>query len=325
MPTKNDVLRLLEENKGEPISGQKLAELLGVSRQAIWKAVESLKEDGHIINSSINKGYQLDSNSDLISAEGIRIFLSKENRDRPIIVFKTIDSTNSEAKRLALNGALHGTVIIAEEQTNGRGRKGKSFFSPPKTGIYASFILKPKVNIDDAQMVTIYAAVSVCNVIENLTNLKPKIKWVNDIYLNGKKICGILTEAISDFESGTVDFIIVGIGVNFSTKQEDFPKEIQDIAGSLPKTNISRNQFIAALIDEMLKNANCIFQNNLIDLYKEHSLMLGKEIIYQKNLQTLYGKVLDINERGNLVVLINNSKIDILHSGEVEIKTKRII
>ncbi len=325
MPTKNDVLRLLEENKGEPISGQKLAELLGVSRQAIWKAVESLKEDGHIINSSINKGYQLDSNSDLISAEGIRIFLSKENRDRPIIVFKTIDSTNSEAKRLALNGALHGTVIIAEEQTNGRGRKGKSFFSPPKTGIYASFILKPKVNIDDAQMVTIYAAVSVCNVIENLTNLNPKIKWVNDIYLNGKKICGILTEAISDFESGTVDFIIVGIGVNFSTKQEDFPKEIQDIAGSLPKTNISRNQFIAALIDEMLKNANCIFQNNLIDLYKEHSLMLGKEIIYQKNLQTLYGKVLDINERGNLVVLINNSKIDILHSGEVEIKTKRII
>lgn len=325
MPTKNDVLRLLEENKGEPISGQKLAELLGVSRQAIWKAVESLKEDGHIINSSINKGYQLDSNSDLISAEGIRIFLSKENRDRPIIVFKTIDSTNSEAKRLALNGASHGTVIISEEQTNGRGRKGKSFFSPPKTGIYASFILKPKVNIDDAQMVTIYAAVSVCNVIENLTNLKPKIKWVNDIYLNGKKICGILTEAISDFESGTVDFIIVGIGVNFSTKQEDFPKEIQDIAGSLPKTNISRNQFIAALIDEMLKNANCIFQNNLIDLYKEHSLMLGKEIIYQKNLQTLYGKVLDINERGNLVVLINNSKIDILHSGEVEIKTKRII
>ncbi len=325
MPTKNDVLRLLEENKGEPISGQKLAELLGVSRQAIWKAVESLKEDGHIINSSINKGYQLDSNSDLISAEGIRIFLSKENRDRPIIVFKTIDSTNSEAKRLALNGALHGTVIISEEQTNGRGRKGKSFFSPPKTGIYASFILKPKVNIDDAQMVTIYAAVSVCNVIENLTNLKPKIKWVNDIYLNGKKICGILTEAISDFESGTVDFIIVGIGVNFSTKHEDFPKEIQDIAGSLPKTNISRNQFIAALIDEMLKNANCIFQNNLIDLYKEHSLMLGKEIIYQKNLQTLYGKVLDINERGNLVVLINNSKIDILHSGEVEIKTKRII
>ena len=319
------MLRLLEENKGEPISGQKLAELLGVSRQAIWKAVESLKEDGHIINSSINKGYQLDSNSDLISAEGIRIFLSKENRDRPIIVFKTIDSTNSEAKRLALNGALHGTVIISEEQTNGRGRKGKSFFSPPKTGIYASFILKPKVNIDDAQMVTIYAAVSVCNVIENLTNLKPKIKWVNDIYLNGKKICGILTEAISDFESGTVDFIIVGIGVNFSTKQEDFPKEIQDIAGSLPKTNISRNQFIAALIDEMLKNANCIFQNNLIDLYKEHSLMLGKEIIYQKNLQTLYGKVLDINERGNLVVLINNSKIDILHSGEVEIKTKRII
>jgi len=325
MPTKNDMLRLLEENKGEPISGQKLAELLGVSRQAIWKAVESLKEDGHIINSSINKGYQLDSNSDLISAEGIRIFLSKENRDRPIIVFKTIDSTNSEAKRLALNGASHGTVIISEEQTNGRGRKGKSFFSPPKTGIYASFILKPKVNIDDAQMVTIYAAVSVCNVIENLTNLKPKIKWVNDIYLNGKKICGILTEAISDFESGTVDFIIVGIGVNFSTKQEDFPKEIQDIAGSLPKTNISRNQFIAALIDEMLKNANCIFQNNLIDLYKEHSLMLGKEIIYQKNLQTLYGKVLDINERGNLVVLINNSKIDILHSGEVEIKTKRII
>ncbi|NLC68938.1 MAG: biotin--[acetyl-CoA-carboxylase] ligase [Clostridiaceae bacterium] len=320
MKIKNEVLKMLEQNRDTAVSGQILAKKLDVSRQAIWKAIKSLQEDGYIIHALPNKGYWLDTSCDIISAEGIRLFLSEKNRNCPIIFYKVIDSTNTAAKKLALDGARHGTIVIAEEQAAGRGRMGKSFFSPPGTGIYISFILKPKVDIDNAQLITIYAAVTVCTVIERFTRLSPKIKWVNDIFLNGKKICGILTEAAGNFESGGIESIIVGIGINFSTRQEDFPPEIRHIAGSLPSPGISRNQFAAALIDKMLKHGDCRFQPNLTQLYKERSLMIGRVISYQKNTATVSGTVLDINEKGNLVVRTREGEIDILRSGEVQIR-----
>ncbi len=322
MTIKNEVLSVLEQNRNAVISGQMLAEKLNVSRSAIWKAIKSLQADGYKIYATTNKGYQLDINSDLMSAAGIRAFLSEQNKNCQIFVYKTLDSTNSEAKRLALGGAQHGTIIVAEEQTAGRGRVGKTFFSPPKTGIYMSFILRPQVDINDSQLVTVYAAVSVCKVVERLTGLCPQIKWVNDIYLNGKKICGILTEAISDFESGSIESIIVGVGINFSTKQDDFPLELRNIAGSLFATGISRNKFAAALIDEIMAHGDFLFQSNLVELYKERSLMLGREIICQKNGLTVCGTVLDINEKGNLVVKTKPGQIDVLHSGEVKIVSK---
>lgn len=321
MTARNEVLRALEQsrNKAVAVSGQELAKKLNISRQAVWKAIKSLQKDGYVIHALSNKGYWLDTSCDIISAEGIRLFLSGKNKDCQIIFHKVIDSTNTEAKKLALNGARHGTIVIAEEQTAGRGRMGKTFFSPPGTGIYISFILKPKVSIGNAQLITIYAAVAVCTVIEHFTGFNPKIKWVNDIFLDGRKICGILTEAAGDFESGGVESIIVGIGLNFSTRQEDFPPELQHTAGSLLPFGISRNQFAAALIDKMLEHGDCSFQSSLIQQYKERSFMIGREISYQKNTATVSGTVLDINEKGNLVVKSCKGEIDILRSGEVQI------
>lgn len=168
MPTKNDVLSILENERGRFVSGQELAEALHLSRTAVWKAVKNLEEDGHRILAIKNRGYMLDERSDMLSEEGIRVHMPDRYIDCPIYVFDTTDSTNTEAKKLALDNAAHGTMLLAEEQTAGRGRSGKSFFSPREAGLYMSIILKPDLGISDPQLITIAAAVSVCEAIEKI-------------------------------------------------------------------------------------------------------------------------------------------------------------
>lgn len=166
MSVKNEILHILESNKGTSISGQDLAHMLKVSRTAVWKAVNSLKAEGYPIETSSGKGYSLSPASDLLSAEGIRLYLNEEYKNIPLSVYKTIESTNSEAKLLAVQNALHGTTIIAEEQTKGRGRFGRDFFSPSQSGLYMSIILKPDLNIENSVLVTTATAVAVCEAIE---------------------------------------------------------------------------------------------------------------------------------------------------------------
>ena len=205
MSVKSEILHILESNKGENISGQELADLLGVSRTAVWKAINLLKDEGYPIESVQNKGYSLSTSSDFLSSEGIRLYLNEEFRDIPLAVYKTIESTNTEAKLLAVQNADHGTIIVSEEQTKGRGRFGRDFFSPSESGIYMSIILKPKLNIENSVLVTTATAVAVCEAIDKFTDQEPQIKWVNDIFIGDKKVCGILTEAVTNFESGMMD------------------------------------------------------------------------------------------------------------------------
>ena len=323
MSVKNNVLQILELNKGNNISGQELADKLCVSRTAVWKAIKSLKEEGYIINATPNKGYSLSIASDVISSEGIHSFLEKQYTNIPITVYKSLVSTNTQAKIEAMNNAINGTVIVAEEQTNGRGRFGRNFFSPPESGIYMSIILKPKLNIADSVLITTAASVAVCNAINKFTKQEPKIKWVNDIYINNKKVCGILTEAVTDFESGTIESVILGIGINVKTKEKEFPLELQNIAGSIlheDENFLTRNQIAAEVINQVFSICENLENREFLNIYKERSMILGENILYNKNNQWLKGFALDIDKYGGLIILNKNGEKETLHSGEISIK-----
>ena len=321
MSVKNEVLHILEQYKGKSISGQDLAEKLGVSRTAVWKSIKSLKDEGYLIDGISNKGYSLSLSSDVLSSEGIKPFLKDEFNEIPITVYKTINSTNTEAKILATSNAKHGTVILSEEQTNGRGRMGRNFYSPAESGIYMSIILKPNLNIADSVLITTATAVAVCLAIDKFTKFESKIKWVNDIFINDKKVCGILTEAVTDVESGTINSVIVGIGLNVKT--ELFPTEIKDIAGSIFNSNDNsfiRNQLAAEIINNVLSMCNKLEDRNFLKIYKERSMIIGEKIRYSKNNQWFEGYAEDIDDFGGLVVFHDDGYKEILHSGEISVR-----
>lgn len=319
MSTKYEILAVLEENRGKAVSGQQLADTLGISRTAVWKAVRALEEDGHMIKAKNNRGYCLDKESDRLSAEGIGLHLPSELRGRNIYVYDTVDSTNTQAKRLLLDGAPHGTVIAAEEQTAGRGRRGKNFYSPGRTGLYMSIILHPRANgIRDIQMITVAAAVAVCRAIEGLTPKKPQIKWVNDIYIDGRKVCGILTEAIGDFESGQTESVVIGIGVNVSTKE--FPDLLTDFAGALNVPGLSRCRLAAEIISGVDSVLGKLGDPSVIEDYRKRSFLLGKDISFERAGGEINASVLAINESGNLVVRDETGVVHVLNSGEVNLR-----
>jgi|LGVE01.1.fsa_nt_gb BirA family biotin operon repressor/biotin-[acetyl-CoA-carboxylase] ligase len=323
MTIKESVLEALEKNRDVSISGEVLAKNLNVSRSGIWKAIKSLKEEGYEIKATTNKGYQLEKDSDLISFEGIRPWLSENNKKIPIEAFKTIDSTNQLAKKMAMNGAEHGTVIVSEEQTKGRGRMGRDFFSPGNSGIYMSIIIKPNVYAYEAVSLTTATSVGVCRGIKKVTNKDVKIKWVNDIYYQNKKIAGILTEAVTDFETGFLECAIIGIGINFRVPENNFPEEIKAVAGALfnkkPDT-LTRNQLVGEIINEVLAVTENLNNRDYIEEYKAHSMVLGHEIKVFKNNQSFVSKAVDIDLNGGLIIEDQSGKRETLNSGEISIR-----
>lgn len=321
LPTKNDVLSILENARGHFVSGQELAEQLKLSRTAVWKAVRCLEEDGHHITALKNKGYMLEADSDRLSAQAIKIWTSEKYADMPVTLFESTDSTNTQAKLLALHGAAHGTLILAEEQLSGRGRSGKSFYSPRGAGLYMSVILKPEKNAAAPQMITLAAAVAACLAIEKLTGRQPQIKWVNDLYLDGKKICGILTEAVTDFESGGIESIVVGIGVDCSVDQALLPPELINIVGSLDVKGLSRSRLAAEIYAGIMESFDAPDNAAVIEAYKKRSLMKGKHILFQQGDVQLSAVVTGINNLGGLLVRLENGEDMVLSSGEVTIKS----
>lgn len=323
MELKHKVLSYLENNKGNSVSGGKLAEKLGVTRSAVWKAIKSLQDEGYCITAVTNKGYCLSEQNDILSAESIKPYLNKKNKDIDIQVFKTIDSTNTYAKTLAQNGAPQGTVVISEEQTAGRGRMGRSFYSPASTGIYMSIILRPKLSLEDSLLITTSVAVAVSKAIENIAYIDTKIKWVNDIYFGDKKLCGILTEASIDFESGGLEYAIVGIGINVSTMQKNFPDDIKDIATSI-FPNRSPRPVRSALIGEILNNIfECcenITDKKYLDEYRQRSFLIGEDIVVINGESKTNAMAVDIDEKARLVVRFDNGEIKALNSGEVSVR-----
>lgn len=312
MSVKQNVIALLEENRSKVISGQELANQLHVSRAAIWKAIKTLKEEGYNIEATPNKGYVLLENSDVLSKQGIAYYLTEEI---DIFSYKTIDSTNTQMKKLAINGGKNHSVIVSEEQSAGRGRFGRSFYSPAQKGVYMSVLLKTGDSLQNATMITIKTAVAVRRAIAKLYDIEVAIKWVNDLYYRGKKVCGILSEAISDFESGMIEAIIIGIGINVST--DNFPLEIASIATSLGLQEANRNQFIAEILNQLFAIIDEDFKL-VLNEYRMASCVLHKQITCNQKGEQFTGLVREINDLGNLVVSSNGAEM-VLTAGEVSI------
>ena len=318
MTTKSEILSALERSRGEFVSGAELAQMLHISRTAVWKAIKQLEQEGHGIETLAGRGYRLCEQSDLLSSEGISACLPPELENTPVYVLKTVDSTNTYLKRLALEGAAHGTLVLAEEQTAGRGRRGNSFFSPGNTGLYMSLLLRPESLDCDTQMMTVRVAVAVCKALESMTSVKPRIKWVNDIYADGRKLCGILSEAVADLESGSVESIVVGIGLNCTTTQDAFPPELRGIAGSLGG-HICRNELAAKIVEGIMRELRCDEQE-VIAAYRLRSLMTGKAVRFLREGELLEGVAEGIADNGNLLVAMADGSELVLHSGEVSVK-----
>ncbi|MGG7143347.1 biotin--[acetyl-CoA-carboxylase] ligase [Clostridium nigeriense] len=325
MSVKDKTLSILENNKGIYISGENLAKELLVSRNAIWKAIKSLKNDGYNISSVNNKGYCLSPDTDILSSQSISKYLNRDINYFNIKVYKTINSTNSAIKELAINGEKEGTVIIAEEQTEGRGRFGRKFYSPKKTGIYMSILLRPQIHSSKAFLITTATAVAVAEAIESISNKKAKIKWVNDIYCDNKKVCGILTEASFDFESGIIDHALLGIGINVKPPEEGFTEGIKDIATSIfDNKNSASSDIRSRLIAEVLTRFWSYYKNienkSFLEEYKSRSILINKEInILSKN-SSEKAVAIEIDDDCRLKVKMEDGSIRLLSSGEVSIR-----
>lgn len=322
MELKHQVLKILEENRGNSVNGAKLAEELFVTRSSIWKAVKSLQKDGYHIEAVTNKGYCLLSQNDIVSAESILPFLKGDAVNFALEVRQTVTSTNTLAKEMASKGAREGTVIIAREQTEGRGRMGRTFYSPEDSGIYFTIILRPKLNLEDSLLITTGAAVAVAKAIEAIAKVDASIKWVNDIFVDGKKVCGILTEASLNFESGGLEYAVVGIGINIETRS--FPEEIKNIAGSIFRDKPGNAPVTSLLVAEVLNNfAQCM--NSLTDKlyleeYRKRSFLIGRNILVLKGKETTPAKAIAIDDKAHLVVEYEDHTTEPLISGEVSIR-----
>ncbi len=319
MTTKQNILAFLEENKGLPLSGEMLATQLHVSRSAIWKAIKDLQKEGHAISAVTNKGYTLDTYSDRLSAEGIRPYLKT---CAEIVVHDVIDSTNTQAKRLAAAGAPHGTLVVANSQTEGRGRRGRSFASPAETGLYLSLVLRSTLPMESAALVTSAAAVAVCRALKTVCDKEVQIKWVNDLYYHEKKCCGILSEASADFETGGVDYMVVGIGLNIHEPEGGFPAEIRTIATALFErgAHVPRCKLAAEIANEVLHLAEILPDCSFMEEYRARNLVPGREVTVLQNGTEYPAKALSITDSGHLIVQKPDGTTAEISFGEVSIR-----
>lgn len=317
MKLRLELLKLLEENRDCDLSGEWIGKRLGVSRNAVWKSMKSLQEDGYRIEAVRNRGYRLAPDSDALSAVGIAGAIRHPIKGLAIYLHREIDSTNNEAKRRIAAGEGGVSLTVAEGQTAGRGRQGKSFYSPEGSGIYMTLAMPTDLPFADAAWVTTAAAVAVFSAIRDTCGIETQIKWVNDLYKDGKKVCGILTEAISDLETGRIHHLVIGIGLNWRT--DAFPAELCEIATSLSPTGVSRNRMIGAIVDavfDVFRQSN----GDYLDLYRRHSMVLGKDITYIKNGEAHAAHALDIDENGGLLVEHPDGTRLTLQSGEISLR-----
>lgn len=311
MTTKEKVLEKLLCTT-EFISGEELAKELNISRAAIWKAIKSLQKDGYKIEGVTNSGYRFVVDNKVVTVPAVKKAL---NYDIEVMHFDTIDSTNTYCKRLLADGKQGEFLVTADYQTAGRGRQGKSFYSPDETGIYFSLVVRPDTTLQNAVTATTATAVAVCKAIEKLTPRKPKIKWVNDVYLDGKKICGILTEAVTNFETGIVDSVIIGIGINVNTSA--FPSDVKN-AGCLDY-DVNRSKLIAETVNQIMNYINGD-KAQFMNYYREHSLVLGEKVRFYENGTTNVGIAKSIDSDGGLEVVLQNGETRMLRSGEISLR-----
>ncbi len=315
MSTKYSVLE--ELSGGEVISGEALAQNIGVSRTAVWKAINSLRSDGYIIEASTNSGYQLTSFGNVLSTWSISKHLLNSH-EYDIHVYPTIASTNDTLKEWAIKGSKEKTIIISEEQTKGKGRLGRSFSSPSNTGLYMSVLLRPTFSAEKSLGITTAAAVAIAKAIEKLGKNNVQIKWVNDIYIKNRKVCGILTEASMNFETGGLDYAVLGLGVNVFKPDEGFPKEISRIAGAVfsKQKDEVRSKLAAFILNELFEIYDNMENSDYIKDYQSRSYLDGKKVKVSVGNTEKEGIVVGIDDNARLLVQLENGETEVFLAGE---------
>lgn len=324
--SREQVLALLREQEGY-LSGEELSRELGLSRAAVWKAVETLRKEGYGIEARTGLGYRLTSAPDALTEREVRRFLGEPKRlGRELHCLDTIDSTNTYAKKLALSGSPDGTVVIANNQTAGRGRMGRQFQSPKDKGIYLSVLLRPDVTPDRLMPVTAMAGVAVCDAVEKVCGVRPGLKWPNDPVVGNRKLCGILTECSLEGETGRVQYLVLGIGINVSQSAEDFSPDVAEIATSLAAYlghEVSRPALAAALIRELERLYETLLTGDLSDYlthYRQNCVNLGKTVQLLGSDAREVVTAVNIDPEFGLVVRTETGEEKIVRSGEVSVR-----
>lgn len=319
---KNKILKILKDSE-DFISGEEISKEFHMTRAAIWKYINMLKEDGYVIESIPRKGYKIISYPDILTYEEVEEYLDTDFIGRNIYYFDSINSTNKKAKEIAFE-EKEGTVLVAEEQVEGKGRLGRNWVSPKGKGIWMSIILKPKVDPLKVAKLTLLGAAAVHKALDNM-NIKSQIKWPNDILIDGKKVCGILTEMSA--ELNMINYVIMGIGINVNLDDEDIPEDLKDKATSIKIVKgkeINRKMLFANILNE-LEKLYIDFRDKdtitrAIDICKENSILIGKEVKLIRGEEIRFGKALDINEEGELVVQFEYGAVENIYSGEVSVR-----
>ncbi len=319
---KEEILRLLRSADGY-ISGQELCNRFGVSRTAVWKAINQLKEAGYEIEAQQNKGYRLMAAPDLMTEAEIKSLMHTEWVAKEVLYFDTIDSTNTKAQELAEKGYPSGTLVVADKQESGKGRRGRSWVSPSGTGIFMTLMIKPDINPNNASMLTLVAALAVAKAITSVTGEEAMIKWPNDIVVNGKKVCGILTEMNAQFDY--INHIVVGIGIN--VHNESFPEEISQMASSLMieagGKRFHRAQIIAETMSYFEQYYDTFLKTqDLSALVREYDKLLvnrNKSVRVLDPKEPFDGKAMGITPKGELIVDTWESR-KLVSSGEVSVR-----
>lgn len=311
----DEVLKILEENRDEYISGAEIAKKLGVSRNAVWKAIGTLRGAGVEVDSMQNRGYKL--LGDALNEAGIRKYMSVQAYD--LKIFNSVTSTNDVAKEYAALGAPEGTVVIACKQTAGRGRMGRNFYSPKGCGAYFSIIVRPK-RLE--RLLTVMTAVAVADGIEAAGGEQTSIKWVNDVFAGGKKCCGILTEAVTDLETGGIDYAVIGIGIDVHTPRGGYKGDLRGVAGAaLDGVKDALNKTVAKVLDRFYELYTLGEKDEIVEKYKKRSFLAGRDVTVIKDGRELPATVLTIDDDCRLVVKYRYTlETEYLSAGEVKIK-----
>ncbi len=322
MNSKEAILQQLRENDGHYLSGEEIAQQLQISRAAVWRAIEALRTQGCLIESKSHEGYRLVKEINQLHSESILSMLEENVREMVSVkVFDTIDSTNQEAKRLLATGCKSNTVIIAREQHSGRGRLGRTFFSPDRSGLYLSYIVNDPLLLEDALLVTSATSVALTRAIDELFDIPVQIKWVNDLYKDGKKIAGILTEGTSNFESGRMESIIIGLGINVFPPKGGFPEQLEDIATSLfEEEQEVMNAFAAKIISHLMNVLQNLRDPSIMEEYRSRSLVIDSDVWVISMRSTYKAHVVNIEDNGALLVRDEKGEQHLLNSGEISIR-----
>ena len=313
------ILSVLRNNTDSYISGEDLSGHSGISRAAIWKHIEKLREEGYDIEASPHLGYRLVSIPDSLIPGEIKHGLKAKIFGKEIISYKKVDSTNDVAYGLAENGIREGTVILAEEQARGKGRHGRTWTSPPKSGICLSCILRPEIAPNEIPRITLLAAVAVAKSIRRITGLNAMIKWPNDILINNKKVCGILTEMKAEQDS--VDFIILGIGVNVNARASGLPKGASSLKEELRSHEaVSRVELVKNILEGLESDYLLLKKEGfkpIVEEWKHLSAMLGSRIKVVLQNSAFEGQAHDIDDDGSLVVRLDSGVLRKVSSGDI--------